>query len=56
MRKINLIWIFALILLIPNTLAYTDCTTSACPSGYTDNGVVNLRTRLDSGPFKYFWF
>ena len=40
MRKINLIWIFALILLIPNTLAYTDCTTSACPSGYTDNGVV----------------
>ena len=40
MRKINLIWIFALFLAIPNTLAYINCTTSACPSGYTDNGVV----------------
>ena len=40
MRKINLIWIIALILVIPNVLAYTDCTPSACSSGYTDNGVV----------------
>ncbi|MBI2653251.1 hypothetical protein HYX02_00420 [Candidatus Woesearchaeota archaeon] len=39
MRKINLIWILALFLIIPNTLAYINCTTSACPSGYTDNGV-----------------
>ncbi|MBI2541640.1 tandem-95 repeat protein [Candidatus Woesearchaeota archaeon] len=40
MRKLNLIWILALFLLIPNTLAYINCTTSACPSGYTDNGEV----------------
>lgn len=39
MIKINLIWIIALILIIPNTYAYINCTTSACPSGYTDNGI-----------------
>ncbi len=40
MRKINLIWIFALILIIPNTLAYINCTPSACGTDFTDYGVA----------------
>ncbi len=34
------IWILALFLIIPDTLAYIDCTPSACSLGYTDNGLV----------------
>ncbi len=42
MKKIFLIGILALffIFIIPNALAYINCTPSACPSGYTDNGIV----------------
>src|SRR3989338_1247468 len=42
MKKINLIWIYALVLVIYSvgTNAWADCAPTNCSSGYTDNGVV----------------
>ncbi|MCK5283157.1 MAG: hypothetical protein KAK00_07130 [Nanoarchaeota archaeon] len=40
MKKLNLILIFAIILVVPaiNTTAWIDCSVPSCPAGYTDNG------------------